>query len=321
VEALAASPLRNRLFVVYAMWADETPSLRDAIAPYVDRVVLCEKPARSGSCHRNYQAYATHQGLRELERNGITWALKTRSDLRLSDRFLELVLRRAETPGYHRVLVTNLFTRYEPFHISDIVVFSSTPNMLHWFNPAPVFYEDMFSPEVQFARLFIRGRKLAYPMTLVSYLRFLRDWIELVDFYEEGLFWFKNDHTSIRAHNRVNFVIYDREPGPVLTRLITVRFHQSLEKKVKGLNLMATRMMVSDAIQRYIFTVLPWFRYQHCGYTVDNQGKEHDKAVPTNDLPTAVVVPTVTSLPHVGRNGNIHHIASSREDVREARQR
>ncbi len=318
VEALAKTPLRSRLFVVYAMWEDEPAVLRDTIVPLVDRVVLCKKPPRSGSCHRNYQAYAVQQGLRELERNGIAWALKTRSDLVLSTRFLALLLSRAESPEYDRVLVTNLYTRYEPFHISDIVVFSSTMNLLDWFNPASVFYEDLFSPEVQFTRVFIRRHRLDYPMTLSSYLRFLRDWIELVDFYEQELFWFKDGGSSIELYNRSRFILYDRDAGPVLTRLISVRFHRSLRQKAKGLNLLATYLLVSDAIQRYVFTVLPGFRHRHATYTVDNQGSEHTKSI-TNGDPVFAVEPVLERpfLPSVRGSGYFNSVSVSQESAAE----
>jgi hypothetical protein len=227
--------------------------------------------------------------LRELEKRGIQWAVKTRGDLILSDRFIERLLERTRQPDYHRLLVTNLFTRYEPYHISDLVVFSSTENLRCWFDPVPVFYEDLYSPEVQFARVFIRSRGLAYPMTLDHYFRFLRDWIELTDFYDEGLFWFKDGCRSIRTHNRINFIIYDRDAGPVLTQLMSVQFHQFLQRRSLGLNLLATGFLVADALKRYfVVTMPPPFR-RFCRYTVDNQGTEHSKPVAGASTKTAAV--------------------------------
>ncbi len=277
-EMLRNSPLRSRFYVVYAVWDDETHSdLLGQIAPLADKIVRCRKPERSGSCHRNYQAHATSDALAEIARQGIPFALKTRSDLVLSDRFLETLLSRAEMPGYEKILVTNLFTRVEPFHISDLAVFSTTENLRLWFAPASVFYEDAFSPEVQFARVFVRSRRLKYAMTLDGYFRFLSDWVDLVDFFEQDLRWFKDIYGSIRAHNRKNFVMLDRDGGPVLSRLLSVRFHRFLQGKAHGLTLLATIILVHDAVQRYLVLTIP--KTQHWHYTVDNKGAEHAKRI------------------------------------------
>jgi hypothetical protein len=263
---------------VYAAWEDEKPSVLSALEPFVDKIVLCQKPARPGSCHRNFQSHATSEGLAHLNQQGIPFALKTRSDLVLSERFLHTLLGRTETSDYKKILVTNLLTRIEPFHVSDIAVFSTTENLRLWFAPAAVFYEDMFSPEVQFARTFVRARKLPYPMTLDGYLRFLAKWVDLVDFHEQELLWFKDIYGSIGAHNRNNFVMLDRDMGPVMSRLVSVRFHRFLQKRTQGLTLLATVILVHDVIQRYLLMTIPKRRWRH--YNVDSRGPEYLKDIP-----------------------------------------
>jgi hypothetical protein len=232
-----------------------------------------------------------------LQEQGITYALKSRSDLILSDRFLERLMDCASRPNYDRILVSNVYTRIEPFHISDIVIFSSTNNLRLWFSPEPVFYEDLFSPEIQFARVFIRSRGLPYALTLEHYLRFLRDWVDLVDFYDEGLFWFKDSCRRSRDHDRTNLIMYDRDAGPVLTRLVSVRFHRFLQNRTYGLNLLATSLLVADALKRYVvLTTPPVLRnrfFPMFRYTLDNKGAEHTKALNVKN-----VLPDTLPGPH-----------------------
>lgn len=278
LQALAASPHRSRLHICLTIWEDE-PAVVAGLTPLADRVVVCRKPERPGSCNRNYQAHAVTGALDALDQirnKPLKYVLKTRPDIFLSDRFLERLLAMADS-GSEKVLVTNLFTRYESFHISDMVVFSTAGNVRMWFDDSVVFYEDLFSPEVQFARVFIRNRGLDYSYRMEHYLRFLKDWVVLVDFHDEGLVWFKNPHMATRDHNRTYGLVYDRDVGPILTRLVTVGFHKRLSTLPIGMRTLASSMLIADNFLRAVVTTLPFFRTTT--YTVDRAGPEHAKLV------------------------------------------
>ncbi len=283
LDSLSRFPLRHRLHVTLSLWEDEALPLAD-FAPYVDQIVLSHKPARKGASNRAYQAHGVTCAMEALQAlpNPPLCALKTRPDIFLSHRFLQKIVDHADNVDMTgKFLVTNLFTRLESFHIADMVVFSTVENLLLWFDNADtVYYEDLFAPEVQFARTFIRNRKLAYSHRLEDYLRFLRDWIILVDFADEGLIWFKDPNFTSKAHNKIFGSLYDRDVGPVLARLITVRFHQRLCRAPGGLRMLAAYFLISDIAMRTAVGFLPVFRRRRHTFTLLlNQG-EHDKPVP-----------------------------------------
>lgn len=202
-KSLQVSPLRPNLYVIASVWEDEPPELVQELAWYADQVVLCRKPALAGPSHRNYQREGVSCALAAIEHQGFKYVLKTRSDIVLSEKFLHSIAQLANS-GFRQVLVTDIVTRYESFHISDMVLFSTFPNIKAWFDPREVYYQDAYSPEVQFARVFIRNKGLNYSMRFEDYLAFLRDWVELRNFHEEGLIWHRHMKVDKQVHRRIN---------------------------------------------------------------------------------------------------------------------
>jgi hypothetical protein len=304
LRSLNESSLRPRFHVVCAVWEDEDPERVKEIAPYADRVVTCRKPARVGAGNRNLQLRSVSCGLAEIETLNCKYVLKTRSDILLSDKFLAHLLALAGG-GFEKLLVTNLVTRYESFHISDLMVFSTFENIKAYFDPREVYYEDVYSPEVQFARVFIRNKRLNYSMRLESYLLFLREWVELVDFNQQQLVWFTHISNDLneeekaggaggvaldkreRAENlryathaaRVYPILYDRDSGPISTRTVSVRFHRFLMKTKVPVSLIAVSLIIADTLWSFALRCFAPFKHKYFFYYVDPKGSEHDKPV------------------------------------------
>lgn len=253
LKSLQASVVRANLFIVCALWEDEPAKAVQEIADLVDKVVLCRKPASPGAGNRNYQREGVNQGLHAIKELGFKFVLKTRTDFLLSEKLLQRVCRLAGE-GFQKILVTNLFTRFESFHVSDMLLFSTFGNIEHWFRKGDVHYEDLYSPEVEFARVFIRSKRLRYTMRFESYLRFLRDWIELVDFRNEGLLWLKDPKVNRRGANRGLGVIHDRDSGIVFSRLVSTGFHRFLRRTRVPLPVIALWFAVADPV--WSFTVI-----------------------------------------------------------------
>ncbi|MDB4916574.1 MAG: hypothetical protein JWM95_4218 [Gemmatimonadetes bacterium] len=251
VRALSASPHRTRLHVVFVVWDTERADRLDTIRPFVDEIVFATQPADWGSGNRNLQRQAINAALNALDGRGFTYVLKTRSDFLLSDALLAALCARVER-GVERVLVTNVYTRYEPFHVSDMLLFARFEHVRHWYDPREVYYQDLYSPEVQFARVFVRNMGLPYPMTQQGYLTFLRDWIDLVDFNEFHLVWFKDPAVSLSKINALNWVIYDRDCGPVLTKGMRADYPDYLRKTRMSLAVLATSLVLHDTLTRFI---------------------------------------------------------------------
>ena len=249
LRAIAASRFRDRLHVACAVWDDEQPDAVAAIRELADVVVACRKPSDPGSGNRNMLRAGVTQGLRATAALGFRHVLKTRTDFLLSEQLLGRVVALADA-DFARVLTTNVYTRFEPFHVSDMLLFTTVENMGYWFDPRPVFYEDAFAPEVQFARVFVRNRRLAYTMRLDDYLRFLRDWIELIDFAEAGIVWFKHPRVSRRLENRSHPLLLDRDGGPILGSLIGPRFVEFLRRTRTSPLAIATLISTCDPLAR-----------------------------------------------------------------------
>ena len=272
LEAIHALPGRERFYVVYSLWRDTADDLRQRVAALTDCVILADKPLEAGAANRNYQAQGVYAGLIGIQYKNLRYCLKTRSDIVLSPKFVERVLAMADS-GSEKLLVTNLFTRLEPFHISDMLVFSTTENVRCLFMPAVVHYEDLYAPEVQFARVFMRAKGLKYTMTQGDYFRFLRDWIELVDFNAMRLQWLKEPALEIKARNHARLIMEDRDCGPILTRILTTRFHQFLQKTRLPLGLIGSVMLLEDTLCRLACFYLPFIRWE--GYPVQQNTPEY----------------------------------------------
>lgn len=229
LRSLSASQLRSSLYVVCSVWEDEPPELIEELTRYADRVVSCSKPCDPGSGNRNLQRHSVSYTLAAIEHLGFKYVLKTRSDIILSDKFLRSLIR-LSAGDFQRVLVTDVYTTLENFHISDLIVFSTFENIKYWFDPREVYYQDAYSPEIQFSRVFIRNKKLNYTMRFEDYLAFLRDWIELRSLDKEGLVWFRRSKEKVAPedHARVNPHIHNQASSPTLKRDISSELPDAL---------------------------------------------------------------------------------------------
>ena len=286
LQAINALPQRDRIFLAYALWEDESDAMKAEVARSVDEMISVRKPPVPGSCHRKYQQRSVSVGLKVAQERGFRYALKTRSDMMLSSKFMDAVLNFAAS-GSEKLLVTNLHTRYEPFHISDMIMASTVPNLQAFFRPARVYYEDAFSPEVEFSRVFIRTLGLKYHITLHEYLRFLRDWVELVDFNEMDLLWIKKPDKTVKQINRHKLVMLERDWGPLLTRLITRKAFVRLQNTRMSLRALGALLLISDATARMAVQHLPFLRYEEYGVhnTQEYTLKIEDEDYESEDTP------------------------------------
>lgn len=257
LRSIASAPSRARFVVVLATWTSERSEVLALLEPLVDRLVVTQQPERAGSGNRNLQASGVNAGLAALADLGVQHAVKTRTDIMLDERFLRLALEH-ERRRDGRVLVTNLFTRWEPFHVSDFVVVGTLHQLRAWFEPEAVYYEDAFSPEVQFARCYVRNTGLPYTMRLQDYLAFLAERIDLVDFDDAGLTWFKRN-PPIRSHwyARALPALGDRDAGPLLGRMVTSRAHRWLRRTPVPWPILAYGLRTLDPLAEAALSLLP----------------------------------------------------------------
>lgn len=257
LRSIASAPSRDRFVVVLATWTSEPAEVMAQLEPLVDRLVATQQPERAGSGNRNLQASGVNAGLAALADLGVKHAVKTRTDIMLGEQFLRLVLEH-ERRRDGRVLVTNLFTRWEPFHVSDFVVGGALHQIRAWFEPEAVYYEDAFSPEVQFTRCYVRNAGLPYTMRLQDYLAFLAERIDLADFDDAGLTWFKRD-PAIRSHwyARALPALGDRDAGPLLGRMVTSRAHRWLRRTWVPRSFLAYGLRTLDPLAEAALSLLP----------------------------------------------------------------
>lgn len=250
------------------------------LRPLADHVVHVERPTQAGSGNRTYQATGVQAGLRTLAELGVSHVLKTRSDVLLSDDFLGRVLAHAEAER-PTLLATDLITRWEPFHLSDIVLAGRLEHLRSYFDTSIAYYEDGFSPEVEFTRRFVRSQGLDYTMRLEDWLRFLVDWVELVDFDEAGLAWLKRTG-PIRAHwySRSWPYLVDRDVGPVLGRPVHPAAVRWLGNTRLPLPLVAAVLRCADPLAELALRVVPFRVHERVGspfhrYWIAPQTPEH----------------------------------------------
>ena len=267
--------LRNRINLVFAAWDDESNIQIERIRPLVDDLYLLKKPSRRGSCSRLWQQFAVAGTLKNYSPADYPFVVKSRSDLMLSEHFLGRLLDFMEN-GSFRLGSTNLFTRYEPFHLSDMVVFGPYQKISDYFGDFSLFYEDLFSPEVQFTRGYIRAQKLPYYYTLEDYFRFLAKEVELIDYDTSGLIWLKAASLTARSYSASKPILRDRDCGPVLCRLVSMPMYSFLRRtEARFARIMAVTMMISDIVLRALAITVGGSRHF---YTTDSAGSEISKS-------------------------------------------
>jgi hypothetical protein len=272
IERLTGSSQGEKIAVAVALWDSESRGDIRQIERLVDHVHVLKTPQRKGTCHRNWQAYAVASVLDAHKNDGFGHAFKCRSDMLLSNKYLEHVCQRAEE-GFDKLCVTNLFTRYEAFHVSDMLVFSKYENLRHFFGDYELFYEDLYSPEVEYTRGYIRGLGLNYFHTLEDYFRFLKEQVELLDFEEMGLVWLKHPVLTPTFGNHLRPYMLDRDCGPWQAQLISKQFHEWLQKtSFRNVRRFALAMQVVDPILRRLLIKNPNIR--QLPYFVDARSPE-----------------------------------------------
>lgn len=257
LDRLNASPLRHRFTLVSVLWDDEREEHVELVRSRVDDVVFATKPPTHGAGNRDFQSTAVSAGLAALEGRGYTHVLKSRHDFLLSEHIIADVVARADA-GFDRLFTTNLFTRRETFHISDMFLFSTLENLRAWYDPRVVYYQDLYSPEVQFARCFVRNKQLGYHFTQVDYLRFLRDWVDLVDWAASGIIWFKDPTITRERANAENGVIRDRDSGAFMHKLLPGDYPRRLRRHGRELPLQTRALAhrLADALFTYCLIAL-----------------------------------------------------------------
>jgi hypothetical protein len=284
LQRLAACAHRRELLVALAYWDDEDHALVQAAGPLVDLLVGVRRPQRAGSGNRHLQAVGVTAGLHALAAAGVTYVIKSRTDVVLSEAFLAHVLERAAAAD-PRLVCTTLITRWEPFHLSDILVAGTRKQLHDLFDPRPTYYEDAFSPEVQFARCYVRNSGLTATMRLEDWLRFLVQHVDLVDFDDFGLVWLKRTG-PIRAHwwSRSWPYLVDRDLGPLLARPVSMRAHGWLRRTRMPPLVTATALRCLDPLAELVLRAVPFDVHERLGspfhrYWVAPRTPEHSRPI------------------------------------------
>lgn len=277
--------LRDKFYIVCALWKNEKEEIKQQLSEIVDEIIIIEPPTYKGPSNRYMQAKSVHDSLKALEDRDFKYVLKTRSDIRLSKKFLELILKRASQEAiYERLLVANVFARLEPFHLSDFVVFSTYENIQSFYNyDCLLYYSDLYSPEVEFTRAFIRNKKLPYHNRLDDSFAFIRDHVEIIDLNKFGIIWFKHPKFCVSECNIQLWFTSDRDAGPVMALLYTEWFYKFIRYVPVPFMLTSTVLLILDLILRLI--LVTWGRISGTSirsYHMDPIGPEYSKPITSN---------------------------------------
>lgn len=214
--------LFNEPLIIVSTWEDEET---DAIASSIDDIHILKnpRPKNNGVQNSNMQIASTIAGLKELSKSSVKYALKTRTDQRVTvdniQAFLiELLhaftLKESITNQVSRIITIDKYTdKFAPFHLSDMFQFGAINDLLDfWSVPfteqtfdvstlaSKILYEsteilkeqDLHFPELYLTTRYAR-EKLGedYNYDYHNYFKFIAERTIVIDCAMIGLIWHK----------------------------------------------------------------------------------------------------------------------------------
>lgn len=201
--------------LILSTWKGYSDRQLNPFRSIVDVVIESEKPENIGHNNLNLQIKSTLEGLKIAKRMKIPYSIKTRTDQRIySNSFIEYL--KAITCQYsvvdskqqERIVLVDINTsKYKLFSVSDMFQFSSTNELITFWNcvieeqeniPSN-FYFGMTLIEVSkhttaesyLATKYLNKLRIAYEFTIESYYKVLRDRFIVIDKESIDLFWYK----------------------------------------------------------------------------------------------------------------------------------
>lgn len=184
--------------LVLSTWNNTSPALLEACAPYVDEIVTSPLPSQPGVLNCLFQRDSTLAGLVALEKRGVKYAFKARSDQSIAgpvdmDQLLELVRRPidGENAGEReRILFCPYMSqRFKLFHLTDQLQFGGLADLLEFWRcrddsilgpmitgqSAPFTHLTLVNAEGALMRCYLRRIGVDYELTLASYWKIFAD--------------------------------------------------------------------------------------------------------------------------------------------------
>jgi len=204
--------------LILSTWEDENLALLNEIERLGVTVVTGPIPGNPGPYNVNCQIDSTLRGLMVAKQSGIRHVLKTRTDMRMTvpniPDFLVGLLRsfrlQEHLPQRERIIALDLSTRlYAPHHLSDIMMFGCTEDLLeYWSTPLVEMISDdaprklfgqfvnSFVPEVYLCESYLHRIGYQRQRSIASWWQSLRELFLVIDRPTLGLFWPKYDYTT-----------------------------------------------------------------------------------------------------------------------------
>jgi hypothetical protein len=201
--------------VVWSTWEDEPLENIEYIKQHMD-VVLCKKPSFPGYLNINMQTVSTLEGIKYLQKKGVTEILKTRGDIIITN--LNIFLEKLKTKkmaflaiakeGARRDLYYELiYPHYSHDYPVDLVLYGFIENINNAFNfnineyiPIP--------PEALIAYNFLEGKNKEFKLNYQHFINnnvyfFLNDCVE----HNIKLKWIKHNYGNLVEwhNNKVNY--------------------------------------------------------------------------------------------------------------------
>lgn len=209
-------------FIIISTWENENKDLINSLSDENIYIIFNKEPAASRS-NIDHQLISTNKGLNFAIQKKAKYALKTRSDVRLSKNNLETFLISltkvfpVKKNGLinSRIIVPSLITfKYRLFSLSDIVMFGETVDLLKYFD-ATLYEESLIEFGIQnkdlsknrnilkndtplVAEIFLCARLIkkldpAMNWGLECWWQNLKDYFCIIDNSALDLFWYKYD--------------------------------------------------------------------------------------------------------------------------------
>ena len=222
----------KNVYIVISTWENEKRHLKE-LKPLSNHIIFNKIPINKGIANINLQTISTFNALKHLKKKKIIYCLKSRTDCRiynpktfifLYNLLITFPLRKSVKKAKNRILAcSNYSCKYRLYGITDILLFSTTFELMRYFDTEPfdigikkiglknknyIFQNNYITAESYLCAKYLYNNKIKIEWTMKHWEQMLKEIFCIFDAWSVDFYW--NKYEKIFEQRRgTNYSFYD----------------------------------------------------------------------------------------------------------------